>query len=107
MYNNQGQLMKTANVIINQLGNRALMMLGAKNLMGLKDDAGLTFKIGRNSKKVTHIRITLTSMDLYDVEYIYVRGTTIKTTNESNSIYNDMLLNDIEVNTGLYTSLNF
>ena len=90
--------------ILKQLGgNMFLAMTGAKNLA--YSDNGISMKIGRNAKKVTHVQITLNDLDLYDVEYFSIRGTNYKTTAKSESIYNDMLVSDFEKNTGMYTSL--
>ena len=71
-----------AQTILQQLGgNKFIAMTGAKNL-GFTNK-GLQMKIGRNAKGVTHVIIELTSMDLYDIEFVKVRAmkrTTIKTT---------------------------
>lgn len=94
----------TAKAILTQLGgNKFIMMTGAKNLGATEN--GLVFKIMANAKKVNHVRITLNSLDLYDVEYLSITKKAYKTISESKSIYHDMLRNDFETNTGLYTSL--
>ncbi len=98
MSNNQ-----IAKTIISQLGNKALYMIGAKNIGASENN--VSFKIGRNTMKVSHIKITLNSMDTYDVEYINIRGIKIKTISEDKGIYNDMLHKSIERNTGLCISL--
>lgn len=92
----------TATEILNQIGNKALMMLGALNY-GATDNS-LSFKI-RGSKTVSHINIELNSMDLYDVTFIKIRGTNFKEVEKCEGIYSDMLHNAIERVTGLYTSL--
>lgn len=56
-----------ANTIAEQIGNRAFVMMGAKNLLG--SESHLQFKIGTNCKKVTHVTVTLTSDDLYTVRF--------------------------------------
>ena len=56
---------ETANIIAQQLGF-TLKMIGAKNLIAYQD--GLGFKIGRNSKRVNHIKITLED-DLYTMTF--------------------------------------
>lgn len=91
-----------ANEIKRQLGNMTLMMLGAKNLVAV--DRGIRFRI-RGSSKVNLIKITLTGMDLYDVEYGKVHGTKYKVVATDKGIYNDMLHNSIEKHTGLYTKM--
>ena len=97
-------------IIIQQLGNQAIVMLGAKGFAG--DEKSLKFKIGRNSKRITHIKITLTSMDLYTVEFFRMPRDLTKLTPEtqkpvhtSEMIYDDMLHDCIETHTGLYTHL--
>jgi len=97
-----------AKEIQRQLGRKAFVMMGAKNLAygtDSKGDESLSFKIGNNSKGVTHITITLNRKDLYDVKFIKIRGSQYKVTNEEKDIYNDMLKDIIESNTGLYLSL--
>lgn len=95
--------LRIATEIHKQLGGKALMMIGAKGFMATDDS--LTFKIMRNEKKVTHIKIELNVMDTYDVTYFNIRGIKIKEINKSEGIYNDMLLTSIRVNTSLNTNL--
>lgn len=98
--------MTTANEIARQIGNRAFTMLGAKNLVG--DEKSLTFKIGRNAKRVTHIKVTLTPADLYDVEFIKVGrapGYKVETLAKTEGAFFDMLHELIETHTGMATSL--
>ena len=94
--------MGIANTIKDQIGHKALFMLGAKNLIDHGD--ALSFRI-RGSKAVNYIKITLTPADLYDIEFGKVWGSkyTVKSTVES--YYVDMLHTAIEEATGLYTSL--
>jgi len=95
--------MMIAKEIANQIGNKALYMIGAKQLVA--GENFLMFKIGRNAKGVNKVKITLNSMDTYDVEFLSVRGVNCKLKSEERGIYNDMLRGAIERNTGLYTSL--
>lgn len=95
--------MRVANTIKDQLGRKALVMMGAKNLVG--DKNSLSFRIGRNSKGVNYIKITLTPMDLYDVEFGAIRGTNYKVKYKAEGIYVDQLHDTIERNTGMYLSL--
>lgn len=97
-----------AGTIINQLGgNRLVAMTGAKNFVAIEN--GVQFKIGRNSKSINTVIVRLNSMDTYDIEYGRVakkKGVptyTAKTT-ELN-IYNDMLKESFESNTGMYLTL--
>lgn len=95
--------MSVASVIASQIGNKAFTMLGAKNITG--DENSLTFKIGRNVKKVTHIKIALNALDLYDMTFYKVRGVNITVLSEHGGIYADMLHDIIETETGLDTKL--
>jgi hypothetical protein len=92
-----------AQEIANQIGNQALMMIGAKQL-GFTQNS-LTFKVGRNAKAVTHVRITLNSLDLYDMEFLRIRGTDVHPIAIANDCYSDMMNRMIETHTGLYTKL--
>lgn len=94
--------MTVANTIRDQIGGRALMMIGAKDLQG--DAKSLRFRIGRNAKTVTHVRVTLTPADLYEVVFIRARGLNV-TEIAREEIYAEDLHRSIERNTGLYTSL--
>ena len=58
--------MSVAKEFLNQLGgNKFRVMTGAKNFMGFSE--GLVMKIGRNSSNSNYLKITLNSMDLYDM----------------------------------------
>jgi hypothetical protein len=94
---------EVAKTIASQIGNRAFMMIGAKNLVG--GDNYLRFRIGRNAKSVNIVTVTLTPADTYDVEYGSLRGTSYKVKASEAGIYADMLHASIERNTGMYTSL--
>lgn len=98
--------MKIASEILKTLGgNKFLAMTGCYNLMSSANENYLTMKLRRNSSKASHIRITLNSLDLYDVEFLKCSKNGIKTVKEVKGIYNDMLVKCFETNTGLYTSL--
>jgi len=95
-----------ATTMINQLGGgRFRMMTGAKDFVFDNSKKSLTFKIGRNAKGVTHVRITLNGRDLYDVEWLAVRGGKVTTKAKDDGIYADMLRDVFENRTGMYTSL--
>jgi hypothetical protein len=93
--------------ILAQLGNRCMQMIGAKNI--LTSENALTFKIGRNAKSVSHIRISLDADDTYTIEALRVRkqnGVPKCTTVEiSSCVYVDRMHKTIERFTGMYTSL--
>lgn len=93
-----------ATTILDQLGGRQFcMMTGSKNFMGSAHE--LQFKVGRNAKGVTHVRVTLRGDDTYDVTYMKVRKFKVTELAKSEGIYCDMLRADFERETGLYTRL--
>lgn len=92
-----------AETIRDQIGFRALRMMGAKDFTG--DQNSLTFRIGRNAKSVTHVRVVLTPDDLYEVVFYRVRGTSIKEVSKEEMVYSDSLLPTLTSHTGLYTTL--
>lgn len=96
-----------ASTILNQLGgNRFIAMTGAKNLGFGNDEKNnpyLSFKVGRNSKNVSHVRITLNAMDTYDMQFMNIRAGKVKIVSEFDGAYDDMLQNLFTKNTGLYT----
>jgi hypothetical protein len=57
-----------AKAILAQLGGeRFVMMTSAAGFIGTADS--LTFKLGNNPKRVTHVRVTLTPDGLYDMTF--------------------------------------
>ena len=95
---------KPYETILKQLGgNRFIAMTGAKNLGTSGKD--LSFSIGRNAKRVTHVHIKLTSMDLYDVEFINMRGAKRKVIKKVKGVYGDMLPKIFQKYTGMRTRL--
>ena len=97
--------MSVAKTILEQLGgNKFRMMTGAKNFMGFTE--GLVMKIGRNSSNSNYLKITLNSMDLYDMEFAKVsRMGEKKSVTEYNNVYNDSMVEVFEKHTGMYTKL--
>ena len=95
---------QVAKTILQQLGgNKFIAMTGAKNFGSSKNS--LQFKIGKNSKSISHVIITLKSSDLYDVEFIRMRGTSRKVVKKVKGIYADMLRKIFTKYTGMRTSL--
>ena len=94
-----------AKTILEQLGgNKFRVMTGAKSFMGFAD--GLAMKIGRNSSNSNYLKITLNSMDTYDMKFCKLtRKFEEKSVTEYNNIYNDMLTDQFTAHTGMYTSL--
>jgi hypothetical protein len=98
--------MEVAQTILAQLGGgRFLAMTGAKNLVGGPDM--LAFKLPRAAKKITHVRITLTPMDTYTVEFLNCRTTPKRMIHETVVTHDDVYAEDLQTiftaETGLYT----
>ena len=94
-----------AKTILEQLGgNKFRMMTGAKNLAG--DENSLSMRIGRNSSNSNYLKITLNSLDTYDMKFCKLtRKYEDKSVTEYSDVYNDMLTDVFTSHTGMYTSL--
>ena len=93
-----------AREILKQLGgNKFIVMTGARQFVS--DNNSLRFKIPRAKNGINFVKITLNSLDLYDVEYGKIFGEKYTVVNIENNIYDDMLIPSFEKNTGLYTKL--
>ena len=85
-------------------GNKFRAMTGAKNFGGT--DNSLSMRIGRNSSNSNYLKITLNSMDLYDMKFSKLtRKFEEKSIKEYNGVFNDMLTDMFTAHTGMYTSL--
>jgi len=98
---------READIARDQIGHKALYMIGAKDFVfgtsgGKKS---LVFKIMRNSKGVSHIRMRLTSLDLYDMEFLTIRAGKVKVKSKEKGVYGDQLGVMIKKNTGLNVRL--
>ncbi len=98
----QTKKMEVAKTIVAQLGNLALSMMGAKDLVGSENSLQFTI---RGSKVVNKIRIVLDPSDTYTMEFYKGRGLDVKLVASASDIYVDSLHKTIEANTGLYTRL--
>ena len=94
-----------AETILKQLGgNQFRMMTGAKNLGATEDS--LSMRLGRNSSNSNYLKITLNSIDLYDMEFCKLtKMGEKKSVTEYNNVYNDMMTDQFTAHTGMYTSL--
>ena len=93
-----------AQTILNQLGgNRFIVMTGASSFS--YGDDNLTFRIGKNEKKVKAVRITLKSDDTYTMEFLAIRKLEVKTLSKAERVYCDNLQEVFTNHTGLYTHL--
>lgn len=99
-YNDGGEIAKT---ILEQLGGAGLLhaMTGAYNFVNIGN--GLSFKI--KNQRANYIKITLTSLDLYDIEVGRIRGNTYKVVAEEDGLYSDQLKPFIEKSTGMYLTM--
>ena len=80
------------------------MMTGAKNLVDCGD--ALAMRIGRNSSNSNYLKITLNSMDMYDMEFCKLTKLgEKKSVTEYNNVYNDLMRGTFTAHTGMYTSL--
>lgn len=111
--------LEKARTIQKQIGAQALFMLGAKNLyidhgqgfaVGGTEHKGsgrpsFGFKVGKNEKGVTHVRVFLDPSDTYTVEFLKVRGTNSKPVSKISDVYATDLRTVLSDGTGMYTSL--
>ena len=85
-------------------GNKFRVMTGAKNLLNTGD--GLAMKLGRNSSNSNYLKITLNSMDLYDMKFAKLtRMGELKSVKEYDNVYHDSIVEVFEKHTGMYTKL--
>jgi hypothetical protein len=92
--------------ILSQIGHGALYMLGAKDkVIHSEGCGGASFRIGRNSKKVTHVQVMLAGDDTYTMSFLWIRAGNRKVRAIAEGVYFDQLRPTIEQHTGLYTSL--
>ena len=95
--------MNVAKIIHEQIGHKAMVMIGAKSFVA--SDTSLGFKIGHNAGKWTHIRVELTGADLYKMTFFRFWGCDIKAQKEVDGLYFDGLRPAIREATGMATSL--
>jgi len=95
-----------AETILDQLGGqRFIIMTGAKALIAI--ESGLQFKL---PSKLTHrgidtVRITLTPMDVYHVEFRKIRKLAYSVIESVDGVYCDQLQEVFTEKTGLLTHL--
>jgi len=97
-----------AKIILEQLGgNRFIAMTGAKNF--LTHDDGLSFRLptlpNYTKTGINYVRIRLNDSDLYDIEYAKIYGMKYTNKTTSQDLFCDMIAEDFETTTGLYTHL--
>lgn len=97
---------ETARTIAQQIGGRALFMMGARNLTDT--GRGLAFKIMRNARRVTHVAVYLEPTDTYEVRFLRQKRAPnfgVEVMAEFDGVYFDQLRGLIESETGLALSL--
>lgn len=96
-----------ANTIIQQLGHstaRMGLMIGAHTFTAGENN--VTFKFKARAKNGSNcVRITLNPSDTYTVEFISLRGMSIKTKGSNEGMYAEDLKTLFERETGLYLSI--
>lgn len=102
----QEERLQIASTIIAQLGGSHFkVMTGAKNLVAL--ESGLEFSLPNRLAKdgINRVRIHLTPSDTYKIEYLSIRGTSVKTVAVDEEVYCDKLRESFAAATSLYLSL--
>lgn len=96
-----------ANTILNQIGKKALFMIGAKGIVFYSEGfGGMAFKTMRvPSSYANHIKIMLDEDDTYTMKFSRMWGLSRKLICEEKGVYCDMLHLMIEKYTGLTTTL--
>lgn len=93
-----------AATIVNQLGGgrKLQMFIGLKQLINEPLGVTLVFPKPKHAGAVNRVRITLNGMDLYDMEFIRTRGSSVKVVKEFNDVYAEDIKDRFEEGTGLY-----
>lgn len=98
------QDMTVAKTILAQLGGAGFVaMTGAKHFVG--SDNGLSFRIGRNDRGVTHVRIELDPSDTYTMTFSRVHGKRVTQKAQHSDVYADDLQRLFTDATGMVTRM--
>lgn len=98
--------MTTANTILEQLGGgKFVAMTGAKSFVGSEDSLmfALPSRFAKNG--INKVRVTLTAMDDYTVEFFSIRGINVKEKGKVEGVYAENLQTVFTQFTGLDTRL--
>lgn len=98
--------MTIAREILKQLGDsKFIAMTGAKHLADMQD--GLSFQLSSRMTRnhCNAVKITLTPMDTYQIKFLKICSTELKTIKIIDDVYNDQLQEIFTNETGLETSL--
>ena len=86
--------------------NRLTAMIGAKNFAQSKEGAWVSFRFPMKARnRANHVKISLNSNDLYDVEFGRIHGTRFRVVGEARDMFGDALKPHFEEETGLHLSL--
>lgn len=108
METNTTRNQEIASIIAQQMGGtrRLNVMTGAYNFAAIEN--GLMFRMpgkGFARDSINVVRVKLTPRDEYDMEFLRLRGTTLKEVRAYRGVYCDQLVELFEEATGLYLSL--
>jgi hypothetical protein len=101
-------VMNASQIILEQLGGRRfLAMTGAKCLLHHEPVLGvhLPRKPGFVKQGVNYIKISLSPLDLYDIEFGRIKGLDYKVIEKVEGVYSENLCEVISETTGLALSL--
>lgn len=90
---------------LNQIGGilNLQLMVGAYNFA--KDKNSISFRF-KGSRKMNYLKITLNSLDEYELEFGQVGRKSYKSVKKLDGVYCDQLIEIFEDTTGLYLTLN-
>jgi len=95
-----------AKEILRQMGgNRFVAMTGARNFTCDENSLGFRLPGTMTRDRINYVKVTLNSMDTYDIEFKAIRGYKVKDVDSYEGIYNDGLEAAIGRRTGLATRL--
>lgn len=95
-----------AQTILDQLGGRKFMaMTGVKQFLGDTDSITFGWPSTATKNKANKCRITLNSLDLYDLEFFRIRGGDCKEVGSDQNVYAEDLQRVFTAATGLQTHL--
>ena len=90
----------------NNGGQRAVVMIGAKNIVQSQEENFVAFKFMTGAaNKANYIKITLNASDTYTVEFGYIRGMNYTVRSSLEGLYAEDLKSYFEEQTKLYLSL--
>jgi len=92
--------------ILRQMGgNRFIAMTGARNFFCDNNSIGFRLPGTMTRDRINFVKVTLNSMDTYDIEFKNIRGDKIKDVDSYEGIYNDGLEAAIGRRVGMATRL--